>query len=172
MKTYPYAGNGSIAGKRSKLDGRKAAKALLTILALASLIGTLDLCIHHEPDNETVTFSTDCDNDGEITEVKTSALTYFFQFTGENADSVHFDFGDGTSVDAFEVYKTYEEPGTYNILCSATNFMGTRVSGYQLTIEPEDHGFLKGYDDEVLMLAITFVLMLAAYLYKPGKEVF
>ena len=171
MNNSPYIPDpsGRSAGRKGTLDGRKTAKALFAIFAAASLCGTLYLCITHEPDNETVTFSADSDDDGEITAVKTSALTYLFQFTGDNADSVHFDFGDGTSADAFEVYKTYEEAGTYNIICKATNFLGTRYSGYQLTIEPKDYGLFGGYEDELLLLAFSILFMTLAYCIKADR---
>ena len=149
--------------RRRSVPGDARARVMLILAAAVCLTGSLYLSYHHEPDNETVTFSTDTSADGHTEYVTSSARTYLFQFTGEDADSVHWDFGDGTSADAFEVYKTYAGPGTYNVLCTAMNFGGTRVSGMPITIEEREFGFFTGYSDELLLLSLGILFMIFSY---------
>ena len=138
-------------------------RAACIMAAAVCLFGSLYLSYNHEPDNETVSFSSEISEEGQTQNVHSTAKTYLFQYTGEDADSVHWDFGDGTSADAFEVYKTYAGPGTYNVLCSAMNFGGTRVSGMPLTIEDKEYGLFEGYSDELLLLSFGFMFMILAY---------
>lgn len=138
-------------------------RVVCMMTAAVCLFGSLYLSYGHEPDNDTVTFSSEISADGMTQNVVSTAKTYFFQYTGEDADSVHWDFGDGTSADAFEVYKTYADAGTYNVLCTATNFGGSRVSGMPLTIEEKDFGFFTGYSDELLLLSFGIMFMVLAF---------
>ena len=140
---------------RSPKYAPSRARSFCVLAAAVCFMSSLYLAYVHEPDNETITFSSDPSDDA----VTSSAKTYFFQYTGEDADSVHWDFGDGTGADAFEVYKTYADAGTYNVLCTATNFGGTRVSGMPLTIEEKDFGFFTGYSDELLLLVLGIMFM-------------
>ena len=151
-----------VAQRRSGSDGRFTVRTFCLLAATVCIMGSLYLSYCHEPDNETVTFSTSDLGDGNEA-VTSSAKTYLFQFTGDDADSVHWDFGDGTSADAFEVYKTYADAGTYNVLCTATNFGGSRVSGMPLTIEEKDFGFFTGYSDELLLLSFGIMFMVLAF---------
>ena len=76
--------------------------------------------------------------------------------------AISWDFGDGTSAEAFQVYKTYDSPGTYSILCKASNDNGDRYSGYTLEItEAEERGLLDGYGSEVLLLLMSSGLFVA-----------
>ena len=103
----------------------------------------------HEPDVSTLEFS----NDGDSRSMTSDSLSYYMVFTGDLADTVSWDFGDGTSTEAHQVYKTYDSPGTYSILCKASNDNGDRYSGYTLEItEAEERGLLDGYGSEVMFL--------------------
>ena len=134
------------------------------IAAVGCLAGSVFLCINHQPQIETLEVHMDEDVPEKIT---TTALSYRFVYTGEYADAVQWDFGDGTYADAFEVVKEYGSPGTYNVVCEAVNIMGVRYSGYQIEIVEREGGLLEGYDAEIALLAISFLLMALTY-YWPN----
>ena len=134
----------------------------LRFALIAGALLTAGLCIWssltHEPDISTLEFS----NDSGSRSMTSDSLSYYMVFTGDLADTVSWDFGDGTSAEAFRVYKTYDSPGTYNILCKASNDNGDRYSGYTLVIEePEERGLLDGYESEVLLLLISTGLFIS-----------
>ena len=134
----------------------------LRFTLIAGALLTAGLCIWssltHEPDISTLEFS----NDSGSRSMTSDSLSYYMVFTGDLADTVSWDFGDGTSAEAFRVYKTYDSPGTYNILCKASNDNGDRYSGYTLVIEePEERGLLDGYESEVLLLLISTGLFIS-----------
>ena len=132
-------------------------------LRIALIIGAIvaaGLCIwtaiDHEPDEETLEFTSE---PGEIT---SDSLSYVMVFTGDNASKVVWDFGDGTSAEATEVFKTYEEPGDYNVICTAINDNGERVSAYSLHITESEYGLLDGYMTSVFLGLVSVGLMLLA----------
>ena len=138
-------------------------KYIRIVLIVAALI-TAGLCIYtslvHVPNEETLEFTSE---PGEIT---SDSLSYFMNFTGDYADSVYWDFGDGTSAEAFHVYKTYSESGDYNVICKAVNGNGERVSGYSIHITESDYGLFDGYDLQIDLLVVSAVLMLFAFLLR------
>ena len=128
----------------------------LRLILVTGAIITAGLCIWssltHEPDVSTLEFS----DDSESRSLTSDSLSYYMVFTGDLADTVSWDFGDGTSAEAYHVYKTYDSPGTYNILCKATNDNGDRYSGYTLIVEePVERNLLDGYGTEVLLLLVS-----------------
>lgn len=128
----------------------------LRLILVTGAIITAGLCIWssltHEPDVSTLEFS----DDSESRSLTSDSLSYYMVFTGDLADTVSWDFGDGTSAEAHQVYKTYDSPGTYNILCKATNDNGDRYSGYTLIVEePVERNLLDGYGTEVLLLLVS-----------------
>ena len=129
----------------------------IVIAAITTAILCIYCCVTHSPNEETLYFT----NDPDIQEGESSALSYYFCYTGERADAVSWDFGDGTSVEAFEVFKEFSEPGSYYILCKASNANGDRYSAYNLTIVGDsDFGFLDGYDKEISLAIASVALML------------
>ena len=137
---------------------------ILRLIVIIAAVACAALCIWsaltHEPDEETLEFTSE---PGEIT---SDSLNYVMVFTGSNADEVFWDFGDGTSAEATEVYKTYAEPGEYYILCKATNSNGERFSAYSLHIVESEHGVLDGYGREIGLLVTSVVLMLTSWLMR------
>ena len=134
----------------------------LRFTLIAGALLTAGLCIWssltHEPDISTLEFS----KDSGSRSMTSDSLSYYMVFAGDRADVVSWDFGDGTSAEAPQVYKTYDSPGTYNILCKASNDNGDRYSGYTLVIEePEERGLLDGYESEVLLLLISTGLFIS-----------
>ncbi len=51
--------------------------------------------------------------------------TYRFVFIGENAETVSWDFGDGSTGSGFSIVHTYKNSGTYTYTCTATNELGS-----------------------------------------------
>ena len=136
-------------------------------IRIALIIGafiTAGLCIYtslvHEPGEETLEFTSE---PGEIT---SDSLSYYMTFTGDYADHVYWDFGDGTSTEAAQVFKTYSKPGDYNVICKAVNDNGERYSGYSIHIIDMDHGLFDGYDLQIELLVISVILMIASVLFR------
>ena len=134
-------------------------RILLIIAAIASAVMCIYFALTHEPDEQTLEFTSDPDT-GEIT---SDSLSYCMVFTGERADKVEWDFGDGTTAEATTVFKTYDEPGDYYVLCKATNSNGERFSAYSLHITESEHGLLDGYGREIALLVTSVVLMLTSW---------
>ena len=136
--------------------------ALAVGLALAALCAYM--CFTHEPSAERIDFSAESDGSA----VMASTDYFVFVFTGEDAESIHWDFGDGTSVDdAVEVYKQYAEPGVYQVLCVASNGIYERYSGMTVTVtDAEEKGLLDGYGTEAALMAISSVLLLAGLMMR------
>ena len=78
-------------------------------------------------------------------------LTICATFTGENADTVTWFWGDGTSDTGNKVQHTYEEPGTYEIRLVASNEVGE--SEMTITITVGDNGV------SILTMAIIVILI-------------
>ncbi len=134
-------------------------RAVLVIGAIVAAGMCIWMSLTHEADGETLEFT----SDPEERTLESDSLTYCMVFTGELADSVTWDFGDGTTAEAFEVVKTYEEPGDYSVLCKASNDNGDRYSSYSLHITESEHGVLDGYGTELALVVAAVVLMIAAY---------
>lgn len=82
------------------------------------------------------------DEDDE-TEKPTASFTYTvngmevtFTFTGDNADSYSWDFGDGNTDDAQNPVHTYAAAGTYTVELTAENAGGTDTETQDVVIEP------------------------------------
>ena len=80
-------------------------------------------------------------------------LTISGTFTGQNAETVIWDWGDGTTDTGNKVEHTYSEPGTYTIVLTAANSVGTDMMEITITV-----GEVGGND--LLFLAIIAVLMI------------
>lgn len=114
------------------------------------------LCLSHEPGAEVLEF----DTDPETGRATVASDLLCFVFTGEDADDVHWEFGDGTSADGPVVYKRYAESGSYPVLCMASNLYGDRFSSMTIDVEKPDVGFLDGYEDELALLTGSVLLFL------------
>ena len=143
---------------------RRIIRVLLIIGAIAAAAGCIYTALYHEPNEDTLEFT----SDPETHTVESDSLSYFMTFTGDNADTVEWDFGDGTSAEAFAVYKTYDGPGSYHVLCKAVNDNGTRYSAYSLTITESEHGLLDGYELPIVLLVMSVAMMIGAVI--AGRE--
>ena len=137
---------------------------LIRIILVVAAIAAAGMCIYlaltHEPDEQTLEFTSE---PGEIT---SDSLSYCMVFTGDLAEKVEWDFGDGTSAEATEVFKTYEKPGDYYVLCKATNSNGERFSAYSLHIVESSYDPLDGYGKEITLLVVSVILMLLSWLVR------
>lgn len=91
---------------------------------------------------------------------------YQFVFVGTNADSIHWDFGDGSEADGFTVEHRYSAAGTYTVTCTATNeyeaqdgtmLTGTDVCTVEVTIDAEA-------GDYIYAALLVFVLIIVVVL--------
>ena len=56
--------------------------------------------------------------------------TFKFVWTGEYAESVVWDFGDGTTAEGFSVFHSYAKDGTYHYSCTGINSLGqSKIEG-------------------------------------------
>lgn len=93
-------------------------------------------------------------------------LTVQGTFTGENADTVTWDWGDGSEIQTGNKFEhTYAEPGTYTITLTATNDVGSDVM--ELTITVGETGF-----GDLVFIGIIALLVLAVVylLHRCGRH--
>ena len=62
------------------------------------------------------------------------SMTCRFVYTGEGAETVLWDFGDGESAEGFTVDHTYAAVGEYYVKQTATNSVGSAVAYYRINI--------------------------------------
>lgn len=74
----------------------------------------------------------------DITE--TGTRTFEFLWTGENAERVHWDFGDGTTAEGMKVVHTYASNGVYEYTCTGINSVGSSSVTGRITVAMEDDG--------------------------------
>lgn len=122
-------------------------------LCIGSLIG-------HEPGSETIEIDSDSGS------ASVDSLSMHFAFTGGNADIVRWDFGDGTSAEAVEVFKVYDSPGSYTVTCTASDGDGSAVCTYDLTVTDGEYGIADGYIPEITMIAIASIMLISSGLMR------
>lgn len=141
---------------------------MIRIIFVIGAVVCAALCIvtslYHEAGSETIEFSSDS---GEIF---SDSKSYYMVFTGDNADTVTWNFGDGTSAEAFEVYKTYETEGDYQIICRSVNDNGERYSAYVLHIQDSDYGILDGYVTQLILLFVAVAMMVCSRFFAEGDK--
>jgi len=91
---------------------------------------------------------------------------YQFVFVGTNADSVAWDFGDGTEGEGFTVEHTYTAAGTYTVTCTATNeyeddhgntVTGTDTCTVEVTVDAEAGDYI--YSALLIFVGIVVVAL-------------
>ena len=97
----------------------------------------------------------------------TDTLTICGTFTGTNAETVTWYWGDGASDVGNKVNHTYEEPGTYEIRLVASNDLGD--SEVTITVTVGDTGNDLLYYGIIVVLAII-VVYLAYRVLTAGKR--
>ncbi|MBR4685937.1 MAG: PKD domain-containing protein [Candidatus Methanomethylophilaceae archaeon] len=96
--------------------------------------------------------------------------TFKFVWTGEDADTVLWDFGDGTTGQGFTIYHTYSENGTYTYTCTGVNDNGTdRVTGTIVVDVPLMKHILSEYL-WYIVAAIILVIAIAVFVLFRRKR--
>ena len=100
----------------------------------------------------------------DVTE--TGTRTFKFVWTGEDAERVTWDFGDGTTGEGFQITHTYDKNGTYTYTCTGINSIGSSSVSGTITVNVEDGGI-----DTVILIGIgIFVLIVIAAIVHHSKK--
>lgn len=93
---------------------------------------------------------------------------YTFVFVGNNADTVTWDFGDGTTAEGFVVDHDFSRSGTYVVTCTATNqyenedeqiVTGTDVCTIEVTVDADFKDYLTTGAMIFVGLILIFVIL-------------
>lgn len=103
---------------------------------------------------------------GEVDFTFSDTLTICGTFIGQNAQTVTWDWGDGTTDTGNKVEHTYETPGTYTITLTATNDIGSDVLTLTVTVGESAYSLLY-YASMAVLLVIIIVL---AYYVLVGRD--
>lgn len=93
----------------------------------------------------------------DITESGTR--TFKFVWTGENAERVVWDFGDGKTGEGFQIVHTYEKNGTYKYTCTGINSIGESSVSGTITVNVADDGL-----SEFVLIGIGILLLIVLIL--------
>ena len=100
-----------------------------------------------------------------------TTATFKFIFTGEQADSVLWDFGDGTTSTDWSATHTYDKSGTYTVTCTATNDLGENSTTQDITVDLGEFTILGFIEDYLLyIVGVLVVLVLAYVVLKKSKK--
>lgn len=97
----------------------------------------------------------------DVTETETR--TFRFLWTGEDAETVTWDFGDGTTGEGFQVVHTYEANGTYTYTCTGTNSVGSSSVQGRIIVDVEEDDGISIY--LVAGLALLIVILCGACIH-------
>lgn len=108
--------------------------------------------------------------DDSTTVYSDGTRTFKFVWTGEDADTVLWDFGDGTTGQGFTVFHTYSENGTYTYSCTGVNEHGSdRVTGTIVVDVPLMKHILSEYL-WYIVAAIVLVILIAVFVIYRRKK--
>lgn len=93
----------------------------------------------------------------DITE--TGTRTFKFVWTGENAERVIWDFGDGKTGEGFQIVHTYAKNGTYKYTCTGINSLGESSVSGTITVNVADDGL-----SEFVLIGIGILLLIVLIL--------
>lgn len=97
---------------------------------------------------------------------ETGTRTFKFVWTGEDAERVTWDFGDGSTGEGFQITHTYDKNGTYTYTCTGINSVGSSsVSGTIKVDVPND-----GISMAMLILIGIFLLIVIAAVVHYSKK--
>lgn len=85
--------------------------------------------------------------------------TFKFVWTGENAERVIWDFGDGKTGEGFQIVHTYEKNGTYTYVCTGINSIGSSSVSGTITVNVADDGL-----GEFVLIGIGILLLIVLIL--------
>lgn len=82
--------------------------------------------------------------------------TFKFVWTGEDAERVIWDFGDGTTGEGFQITHTYDKNGTYTYTCTGINSIGSSSVSGTITVDVADDGI-----SAFVLIGIGILLLIA-----------
>ena len=82
--------------------------------------------------------------------------TFKFVWTGEDAERVIWDFGDGTTGEGFQITHTYDKNGTYTYTCTGINSIGSSSVSGTITVDVADDGI-----STFVLIGIGILLLIA-----------
>ena len=85
--------------------------------------------------------------------------TFKFVWTGENAERVVWDFGDGKTGEGFQIVHTYAKNGTYKYTCTGINSLGESSVSGTITVNVADDGL-----SEFVLIGIGILLLIVLIL--------
>lgn len=85
--------------------------------------------------------------------------TFKFVWTGENAERVVWDFGDGKTGEGFQIVHTYAKNGTYKYTCTGINSLGESSVSGTITVDVADDGL-----SEFVLIGIGILLLIVLIL--------
>ena len=95
-------------------------------------------------------------------------LTIEAVFTGENAEAVSWDWGDGSTDTGNKVQHTYAEAGTYTIVLTATNDVGSDTLEITVTVGESGYDFV--YWIIIAVLAIVAIYLIYRLAAGPSRR--
>lgn len=109
--------------------------------------------------------------DDSTTVYSDGTRTFKFVWTGEDAETVVWDFGDGTTGQGFTVFHTYSENGTYTYSCTGVNEHGSdKVTGTIVVDVPLMKHILSQYLWYIVAAIVLIVLIIAFVLYRRKRN--
>ena len=110
-------------------------------------------------------------NDDSTTVYSDGTRTFKFVWTGEDAEYVIWDFGDGKTEKGFTVFHTYSSNGTYNYTCTGFNQNGSdQVQGTIVVDVPLLKHIFSEYLMYIIAAIVLIVLIVAFVLYRRKKN--
>lgn len=88
---------------------------------------------------------------------ETGTRTFRFTWTGENAERVTWDFGDGETAEGFSVLHTYKQNGTYTYKCTGINSLGSSEVSGEITVNVSD-----SFDWSIVLYIVIALLVIGA----------
>lgn len=94
--------------------------------------------------------------------------TFKFVWTGEYAESVVWDFGDGTTAEGFSVFHSYAKDGTYHYSCTGINSLGQSKIEGTITVSCGEVIDITMY--VLIGLALLIVIGVVYHFHKKSKN--
>jgi hypothetical protein len=108
--------------------------------------------------------------DDSTTVYSDGTRTFKFVWTGEDADQVLWDFGDGTTGQGFTVFHTYSDNGTYTYTCTGVNEHGSdRVTGTIVVDVPLMKHILSEYLLYIIAGIVLILVIVGFIIYRRRK---
>ena len=98
---------------------------------------------------------------------ETGTRTFKFVWTGEDAERVTWDFGDGTTGEGFQITHTYDKNGTYTYTCTGINSVGSSSVSGTIKVDVPDDGISMTM---LILIGILLLIAIAAVVHYSKKR--